>query len=209
MTVTQLTGISKSRYRVYLDGQFAFILYKGEIRQFHIKEGQELSEESYQHIITQILPRRAKLRSMNLLQSKDYTRKQLEDKLRQGEYPQECIEEAVAYMESYGYVDDERYARDYIEYHIQSRSRNRIEMDLIRKGISKEIIQKAFGALEELGVEQDEMKLIIELLRKKKYSADTATKQEQQKMYGFLYRKGFHSDVISRALLLDITSISV
>lgn len=209
MTVTQLTGISKSRYRVYLDGQFAFILYKGEIRQFHIKEGQELSEESYQHIITQILPRRAKLRSMNLLQSKDYTRKQLEDKLRQGEYPQECIEEAVAYMESYGYVDDERYARDYIEYHIQSRSRNRIEMDLIRKGIGKEIIQKAFGALEELGVEQDEMKLIIELLRKKKYSADTATKQEQQKMYGFLYRKGFHSDVISRALLLDITSISV
>lgn len=209
MTVTQLTGISKSRYRVYLDGQFAFILYKGEIRRFHIKEGQELSEESYRLIMTQILPRRAKLRSMNLLQSKDYTRKQLEDKLKQGEYPQECIEEAVAYVESYGYIDDERYARDYIEYHIRDKSRNRIETDLIRKGISKEIIQKSFGALEELGVEQDEMELITELLKKKKYSANTATKQEQQKMYGFLYRKGFHSDVISRALLLDITSISV
>lgn len=209
MIVTQVTGVTKSRYRIYLDGQFAFILYKGELRQFHIKEGQELSTENYDHIMTQILPRRAKLRSMNLLQSKAYTRKQLEDKLKQGEYPQECIEEAVAYVESYGYIDDERYARDFIEYQIQNKSRNRIETDLMKKGISKEIVQKAFESLQGLGVEQDEMELIIKLLKKKKYSANTATKQEQQKMYGFLYRKGFHSDVISRALLLDITSISV
>lgn len=209
MIVTQVTGVTKSRYRVYLDGQFAFILYKGELRQFHIKEEQELSSENYHHIMTQILPRRAKLRSMNLLQSKAYTRKQLEDKLKQGEYPQECIEEALAYVESYGYIDDERYARDFIEYQIQNKSRNRIEMDLMKKGISKETVQKAFESLQKLGVEQDEMELIVKLLRKKKYSANTATRQEQQKMYGFLYRKGFHSDVISRALLLDITSISV
>lgn len=209
MVVTQITGVSKSRYRIYLDGQFAFILYKGELRQFHISEGQELSMESYQHIMTQILPKRAKLRSMNLLQSRTYTRKQLEDKLKQGEYPQECIEEALAYVESYGYIDDQRYARDFIEYHIQNKSRSRIETDLMKKGISKEVMRNAFEELEELGVEQDEMELIVELLKKKKYCANTATKQEQQKMYGFLYRRGFHSDVISRALLLDITSISV
>ena len=144
MVITQIVGISKSRYRIYLDGQFAFILYKGELRQFHIEEDQELSSESYQHIMKQILPKRAKLRSMNLLQSKDYTRKQLEDELRQGEYPEVCIEEALAYVESYGYIDDQRYARDYIEYHMQNRSRNRIETDLMKKGISKEIIHKSF-----------------------------------------------------------------
>lgn len=209
MIVTQVAEVTKSRYRIFLDGQFAFILYKGELRQFHIKEGQELSVENYDHIMTQILPRRAKLRSMNLLQSKDYTRRQLEDKLIQGEYPQQCIEEAIAYVESYGYIDDERYAREFIEYHIQNKSRSRIEMDLMKKGIGREIIQKAFDTLQELGVESNEMELVIELLKKKKYSANIATKQEQQKMYGFLYRKGFHSDVISRALLLDITSISV
>ena len=202
MVITQIVGISKSRYRIYLDGQFAFILYKGELRQFHIEEDQELSSESYQHIMKQILPKRAKLRSMNLLQSKDYTRKQLEDKLRQGEYPEACIEEALTYVESYGYIDDQRYARDYIEYHIQSRSRNRI-------GISKEIVHKSFQELEEIGLKQDEMHLVVELLKKKKYNADTATRQEQQKMYGFLYRKGFRPDIICRALSLDITSISV
>ncbi len=205
MLVTQIIGVSKSRYRIYLDGQFAFILYKGELRRFHIREEEELPTEIYQHIMTHILPQRAKLRSMNLLQSRDYTRKQLEDKLRQGEYPPECIDEAVAYVESYGYIDDHRYAKNYIEYHMADRSRNRIETDLIKKGISKEIVRKSFEDLEEMGVEQDEMRLVTELLKKKKYDANTATKQEQQKLYGFLYRKGFQPDIICRALSLDIT----
>lgn len=209
MIVTQISLISKSRYRVYLDGQFAFVLYKGELRQFQIKENQELSEEVYRHIMTQILPKRAKLRSMNLLQSKDYTRKQLEDKLEQGEYPAECIKEAIDYVESYGYIDDGRYARDFIEYNLQNKSQKRIETDLMRKGIAKDVIRKAFDELEDLGVEQDELTMIYELLNKKKYCANTATRQEQQRMCGFLYRKGFHSDAISKALLLDITSNSV
>jgi regulatory protein len=142
---------------------------------------------------------------MNLLQSKDYTRKQLEDKLKQGEYPSACIEDALAYVESYGYIDDKRYAREYAEYHIQNKSRNRIVTDLMKKGICKEVIQDAFADLEQLGVEQDEIQIIIDLLKKKKYDASTSTKQEQQKMFGFLYRKGFQPDIISKALLLDIT----
>lgn len=202
MLVTQISEVSKTRSRIFLDGQFAFILYKGELRQFQIKEGQELTEECYRQIMTQILPKRAKLRSMNLLQSRDYTRKQLEDKLKQGEYPQECIEEALSYVESYGYMDDRRYAGDYIEYHIQTKSKMRIETDLMRRGISKEVIRQAFEMLGDLGVAQDEAALIRDLLNKKKYCAHTATKQEQQKMYGFLYRKGFSSEAISRALEL-------
>lgn len=209
MLVTQISEVSKSRCRVYLDGQFAFVLYKGELRRFQIKVDQELSEESYQEIMTQILPKRAKLRSMNLLQSRDYTRRQLADKLKQGDYPQECIEEAIAYVESYGYIDDKRYARDFIEYHLSSRSRTRMETDLLRKGINKEIIREAFDELAGSGVEQDELAMACDLLRKKKYCADTATRQEQQKMYGFLYRRGFRSDIISKALLLDITTNSV
>lgn len=209
MLVTQISEVSKSRYRVYLDGQSAFVLYKGELRRFQIKENQELSEEIYQQIMTQLLPKRAKLRSMNLLQSRDYTRRQLENKLKQGDYPQACIEEAVAYVESYGYIDDERYARDFIEYNLASKSRSRIETDLMRKGIDREVIRRAFGELAGLGVEQDELAMACDLLRKKKYFADTATVQEQQRMYGFLYRRGFRPDIISRALLLDITPNSV
>ena len=43
-----------------------------------------------------------------------YTERQLRDKLRQGEYPQDVIEEAVAYVKSYGYVDDRKYYLRYL-----------------------------------------------------------------------------------------------
>ena len=200
MIITQISEASKSRCRIYIDGQFAFALYKGELRKFHLKEGQEFPPDHYREITEEVLPKRAKLRCMNLLQSRDYTRKQLEDKLLQGEYPQECIEAAIAYVESYGYLDDLRYAKDFIEYHIDSRSRGRMEMDLMRKGIGRDLIRQAFEELDELGVEQDEAAMIRELLSKKQYCAEKATSQEQQRLYGFLYRRGFHADAIAREL---------
>ena len=205
MIVTQMIGISRARYKVYVDGQFAFILYKGELREFGIEEEKEISESCYQQIMTQVLPKRAKKRALNLLESRDYTSGQLREKLRQGDYPQACIDEAIDYVESYGYVDDLRYAKDFITYHREHKSRTRIGQDLMRKGIGRDIIEAAFEELEQSGTGQDETAMIVKLLEKKKYDVRTASKQDKQRMYGFLYRKGFHTDAISRALLLDIT----
>lgn len=205
MRITEIAAIAKSRYRVVLDGEIAFVLYKGELRRFQMEQGEELAEEAYRSIFQEILPKRAKLRSMNLLKSRDYTRKQLEDKLKQGGYPQEIVEEAVAYVESYGYINDERYARNFIEYNMQNKSRRRIENDLQQKGIGKELISKVFDELKEDGQEIDETVMIHQLLLKKNFRTQDATYDEKQKMCGFLYRKGFQTDAISRALLLDIT----
>lgn len=205
MMVTEITAITKSRYKIVLDGNSAFVLYKGELNRYNIKEGEEISQETYQNIFHEILPKRAKLRCMNLLKTKDYTRRQLEDKLKQGGYPPEVIVDAIAYVESYGYIDDERYAKDFVEYNMEHKSRTRIESDLLRKGIGRELVIKAFDELEKEGMEIDEEGMIHKILLKKNYHAQTAASDERRKMYAFLYRKGFHSDIIRRVLLLDIT----
>ncbi len=207
MMITEVAAVTKSRYRVVLDGETAFILYKGELHRFHIKQGEELEEDARQSIFHEILPKRAKLRCMNLLKARDYTRKQLEDKLKQGGYPADIIEEAVAYVESYGYINDENYARSFIEYHMQTKSRKRIENDLSQKGVNKELIRKVFDELKEDGLEIDEAAMIKELLLKKNFHFQESTYEERQKMCAFLYRKGFHADTISKVLLLDITSL--
>lgn len=205
MTVTEIAPITKSRYRIVLDEELTFVLYKGEMNRLNIRRGEEVMEDTYLRIFHEILPKRAKLRCMNLLQSKDYTHRQLEDKLRQGEYPEEIIEDAIAYVESYGYVDDEKYVRDYIEYNSDKKSRLRIENDLMRKGIRRELIGRIFDELKESGMEIDEITMIQKLILKKNYDPQSATDEEKRKMYAFLSRKGFCSDVIGRALLLDIT----
>lgn len=200
MRVTKLIEVSKARSKVYIDNEFAFVLYKGELRLYHIKEGQELGEQYYQEILDKILPKRAILRCMNLLKNREYTEKQLRDKMRQGLYPEQIIEKAIAYVKSYHYVDDDKYAHQFIEYNIPTKSRKRIEMDLIKKGITKQIIQNAFYALQEEGIASDEIAMIKKLLEKKHYNALTATKKEQLKIFGFLYRRGFSMENINKII---------
>ena len=67
MVVTKVEAVTKTKYKVYIDGQFAFILYKGELSRFHIAEDQELSQEIYEKIRTEVILKRAKLRAMHLL----------------------------------------------------------------------------------------------------------------------------------------------
>lgn len=200
MQVTDIIDISKSRSKVYLDREFAFVLYKGEFRLYNIKEGQEIEQETYDRIMTEVLPKRAKLRAMNLLMKKTYTTAQLRQKLEEGLYPEPVIEQALAYVASFHYTDDLQYAVDYITYHEETIGRRRIEQDLFRKGISAETVERAWMQWEELGGMQDEQAMMIRLLEKKGYHSETADMNEKRRMYAFLMRKGFSSAQIGKVI---------
>ena len=60
MIVTDIVEMTKSRSRISIDGEFAFVLYKGELRHFHLQKGEEIKESDYERIMTEILPKRAK-----------------------------------------------------------------------------------------------------------------------------------------------------
>jgi len=201
MVVTQITELSKSRCKVYIDREFAFVLYKGELRLYKVAEGKEISQKDYEELIKVVLPRRAKLRAMNLLQKRAYTEKQLRDKLEEGCYPEKILEEAIAYVKSYRYVDDVQYAVDYISCYEERKSAKMLEMQLLSKGVSKENIREAFARWREQGGIQDEESMIRELLEKKHYDAECDIK-EKNRIYGFLLRKGFSPDKIQEAMKL-------
>lgn len=203
MRVTKLEELSKSRSRVFIEHEFAFVLYKGELRSYHICEGEEIAEEDYAEIISKVLPRRAKLRAMNLLKSREYTTKQLHDKLKAGCYPENIIEQALDYVAGYHYTDDLRYAETYISDHEETKSRRRIEQDLTGKGIDKVTLEKAWQLWEQKGGVQDEETMIRKLLDKRHYDPGTADVREKQKTYAFLLRKGFSQDAIRRILRAD------
>ena len=166
MTVTGIKEFDKSRVEIEIDDTYTFILYKGEVRTYGIKENQELSEDNYRKIMEEVLPKRAKMRAMNLLKNRSYTAFQLREKLQKGGYPGCIIKEALDYVTGFGYVNDKRYAADYIEYHKEMKSRNRIYMDLIKRGISKEIFESTW--LDIVGEDKKELEKeqIISWMRK-------------------------------------------
>lgn len=200
MKVTRIEELTKSRSRVYLEEQFAFVLYKGELRSFHVAEGEELALQDYETIMKQILPRRARLRAMNLLKGREYTVRQLHDKLRDGGYPEEIIADALAYVESFHYTDDLRYATAYITGHENSRSRRRIEQDLAARGIDPETAKKAWQEWEAQGGRQDEQAMIRKLLEKRGFDPETADEKEIRRQGAFLMRRGFAGEAVRKAL---------
>ena len=200
MQVTQIVELSRSRSKVYIDQEFAFVLYKGELRLYHVREGEALSEEDYHTIMQELLPKRAKLRAMNLLKSREYTTAQLRTKLKQGFYPESVIEEALGYVESFHYTDDLRYAFDFITYNENKKSRKRIELDLQNKGIGGDIIEQAWKQWQDMGGVQDEQAMIAQLLEKKSYNPAQADYREQQKIFAYLMRKGFSGEQVRKAM---------
>lgn len=196
MIVTEMIPIRKGKVKVSFDEKEPLVLYKGEIQKFGLKEQTAVSEEIYQELFYDIVGKRAIKRAMHLLEKTDRTEQQLRKKLLEGGYPEELAEQAITYVKSYHYIDDERYARTFVRLNQDRRSAGRMKMDLLAKGIPADIIETALAQENETQPEA----LIQKWMEKKNFDPGTATRQETAKMYQFLLCKGFGSNEIMHVL---------
>ena len=195
MVITKIEPSSGKKYKVYLNDEFAFYLYKSELKIFSLKEGQELDEKIYKKITEEILTKRAKRRALYLLEKRDLTEYELQKKLEADKYKEDVIKEAVAYVKGFCYINDEAYAKRYVEYKGRTKSRRQIEAELYKRGVDREIIEQVIG-----GKEGGETELIEKLILKKCGDPSQMTEKEQQKIYQYLLRKGFTFEDISSSL---------
>ena len=200
MIVTGTEAVTKTKYKVYIDGQFAFVLYKGELSRYQVQEGREITKETCDRIRGEVLVKRAKLRAMHLLNAMGRTESQLREKLTQGGYPEDVVDEALSYVKSFGYVDDVNYARSFTDSRKDKKSRREIEMLLKGKGISGEDIEKA---MEECYGEDTAMQAVRKLMKKRRYIPGESSYEEKQRIMANVMRKGFSYDDVCRALEED------
>ena len=201
--VTEITSFDNKRNKVTLDyGEVTFLLYKGECRKLGIndkdnadsKQSLEISEAAYRSIIEDILLPRAKKRVLYYLKSADKTREQIRRKLREGCYPDEVIAETFKFLDRYGFADDDRYAEQYVEELRGSKSRREISLKLKERGISRERSEAILAELDD----EDEYTACEKALRKK-YTRGIS-RDDRQKAYAYLARRGFSYDAIEHAL---------
>lgn len=192
MEITKIQALTKQKYRIFLDGESAFTVYKGELSRYHLEEGAVLPPEVYEELVNGVLKKRATLRAMHILERTDKTEAQLRKKLEESEYPTEAVESAIAYVTSYGYLDDRRYAKHYIEWKKQGKGKARLKMELAQKGISREIIEEVLESTD-FGETRE---IIRQIILKKRKTNIPMNEKEKQRLYGFLMRKGFSSSDI-------------
>lgn len=194
MIITAIEAGENKKYKVYLNDEPAFELYKSEIKSCNLVKGMELEEELHNRILYEIVGKRAKKRAMHILEKRDKTEQQLRDKLIENRYPIEAVEDAIAYVKSYGYIDNVSYARRYIEYRRKNKSLKQLKMELYAKGISNEILCQV---LEEM--EDGEGETIKALILKKSKTPWLLDDTAKKKLQMSLMRKGFAYSEIDRA----------
>lgn len=149
---------------------------------------------------------KGKKRALRLLERKDYSRKELVVRLQKDGYQENVIEQVIAYIDSYHYLDDIRVAASYINGKKEYKSKKELEFLLKQKGISEEDISRAIeeNYINDDGIEQEKL-AIIRQLRKyhlEESQLETMPYEEKQKVAAKLYRKGFASDKIRNILHL-------
>lgn len=147
---------------------------------------------------------KGKKRALRLLERKDYTKKELAERLQKDGYEQDIIEEIFAYLDVFHYLDDGRVAGSYIRCRKEYKSKRELAYLLKQKGVSDEEIELAIeeNYKNEDGGSQEEVAIMRQL---KKYHVDEdsledMSYEQKQKIAARLYRKGFEADKIKRLL---------
>lgn len=141
--------------------------------------------------------KQAKLKALSLLTDMDRTEAQLRQKLKQKSYEEHIIEQAIEYVKSFGYIDDEKYAQRFVESRKKTKSRQEMSAMLSQKGVRRELIAEA---LDTCYTSEDAIEAIRHLAEKKHYSFQDSTDKEKKKIYEYLLRKGFYHEDIRQVI---------
>lgn len=137
--------------------------------------------------------------ALKLLSFRPRSIKELEERLKTKRYGSELIGKAVAQLKQQGLLDDEKFGRLAAHSALYSRpmSRKRLEIDLEKKGLSKDVVQNSIKSLGDY----DEAKVARELVFGR-FQRMTGLSDEKKKarLFGFLRRRGFATGVIFSVL---------
>jgi regulatory protein len=143
---------------------------------------------------------RARNAAYRLLTLRPRSRRELEEKLRAKEFSDPVVEEVVKHCARLGYIDDRKFALQWAAYRARCRGygRRRIEQELKRKGIGRELISEA---LTESVSSEQELEAAQQAAERKLRSLRTDDPEaRRRRLAGFLERKGFSFEIIHAVL---------
>ncbi len=185
MKITQIEQKSGSRYTVYVDGEYWYVLDIELIAANGLREGMDCDPEFLEEILLQAQRRKGKERALYLLEYRDHTRKELVDKLVRS-VSREIAEETADRMEELGLIDDQRYARRVAAFLLEQKQlgRRAALYKMQQKGFPRAVAE---AALQEVEVDPTEQ---IRQMIDRRYARYLTDRKGVQKVTDALARMG-------------------
>ncbi|TXG77339.1 hypothetical protein E6P97_02050 [Patescibacteria group bacterium] len=198
MKVTAIKQQAKraDRYSVYVDEKYLFSLSEGQLIASGLHSGQELDAQAVEQFQVDSVEGKLFDRLLNVLSYRPRSEWELREYLRRNQTDAPMADRLIERLRQLGYVDDEAFARAWLESRGQSRasSHRKLRTELLAKRVSGAIIDQLFR---ELATELDERAALRQLVAKKQ-----ARYPDEMKFMRYLAGKGFSYEDI-RAVLAD------
>ena len=194
MSVLTLQPGKGNKVHLLLDGQYAMTVDSDFVAFSGLYDNMILNDEALTDLQGKVNARRAFNKASDLLATRDHSEKELLQKLRQKGFAAGA-EEALEKLKNYGYLDDSRFALRFAQelQRVKHYGKKRIEQELFRKGVSREIVS---DTLEQLSFDEDALTALIE----RKYLRQLDTEQGVWKTIAALQRLGYSFSEIRAAL---------
>jgi len=143
---------------------------------------------------------KAKNYAYRLLGFRARSEKELKSKISAKGYSRKITDRVVNDLSDEGLIDDKKFAADWIRTRLEynPRSLSAIKYELLARGIDEDIAEKQLG---DIALDFDEKEIVRGLIKKRMSIVAGLDKQKaKQRLYNFLKRRGFSSEIILKTL---------
>jgi regulatory protein len=183
-----------NKIHIHIDGEYRMTADSDFVSSLGYGENSEINEEELASLEKAVSSRRAFNKAVDLLSRRDHSERELRQKLSQRGFRDEA-DEVVEKLQYYGYIDDRKFAESFSKELIRVKhyGKKRIEQELYRKGIDRDIISEV---LENAEFDENEIISLIE----KKYYRYLSDEKGIKKTINSLLRMGYSYGEIKDAL---------
>ena len=182
------------RYSIYVDGKYTFSFSESELLASGVRINQEFTKTELEKLKDRAVIDKGYDRALNLIMRRPRSRWELEDYLKRKEYSPAIIETILSMLSKRGYVNDEDFARRWVENRrlLKSTSRRWLTQELRQKRVADEIIEIVLA-----NDETDELEVLRELIKRKRKQAKY---EDRLKLMQYLVRQGYNYGDIKSTL---------
>ncbi len=198
ITALRPTRRDPNRISVDLDGTFAFALPAQLVIDEGIEIGDALDEARVAALLAADQAARATEAALVFLGYRPRSEREVRDRLRRGGYEQEAIDHVISRLTDWRYLDDEDFARRWVENRATHRPRGKrlLQQELRNKGIDSETAREV---IDEAGLDEKTDAEEIARRRLPAYAGDDPA-AIRRRLSSYLARRGYGYDVIRVAL---------
>ena len=201
MELTAAEPRRRGLVQLFLDGEAAVKLDTQVFLQSGLKPGDQVSDQELFELIQASDARRAQEKALYLLEYRNYSKRELTEKIARTAASREAAQAAAGRMEELGLIDDRRFGEDYARelFSRKGYGARRAAQELRRKGLDQELVQELvekYGSPEQSG---ENIRRVLE----KKYPGWREDEKARRRAFAALQRLGYSYQEVREAMGQD------